>query len=275
MLVALLCAAVSLSACQQGASPKDEATPQRFIQIEGDVQKYVSFKTGTPVKNDSALPGDKDFEGTPLTEFVGKAGLSGTPRELWLMSSGDGFAVKIAWAGAEKAYIKFSGENGWTIAAPEHPISANAQDVDRIIVVADGGSEGLDIVKPDGTREVVTFGKILTSPMLMRYHLEGRADAGGNGDSDSGNGDSGADSQGSDADGGKLSSEVYTRELSVALADVYDDYGGGAFEITTQGGERFLTDGGGRFSVSRQTIDYIETTGDIYENVAQIALRAS
>ncbi|MDR0596700.1 MAG: metallophosphoesterase [Clostridiales Family XIII bacterium] len=270
LLAALICAALSLSACQTGATDgvSGEATPQRFIQIEGDVLKYVSFKTGTPTANDSAMPGDKGFEGTPLTEFVGQAGLSGTPRELWIMSSGDGFAVKLAWAGAEKAFVKFSGTNGWTIVAPEHPISANAQDIDRIIVVSECGRTGLNIVKPDGTREVVPFGKLLTSPMLLNYHLEGKADTGGSAD-DSQGGGAASDSAG----GGKLSSEVYTRELSVALADVYDGYGGASFEITTGSGERFLTDGKGRFSVKRQTISYIETTGDIYENVSQISFR--
>jgi hypothetical protein len=259
LIAAILCVAFALASCDAGSaksadsgSPGSDAdTPQRFIQIEGDVEKYVSMKTGTPAKDDSALPGDADFEGVPLTEFIAEAGVSGSPREIWIMSSGDGFAVKTAWDGAEKAYVLFSDIDGWRIVAPEHPVSVNAMDVDRIVVASEGGQTGLHITKADGSSDIVPFGKILTAPMRLSYHLEGKADT----------------------VGGSLTSEVYTRELSVSLADVYDAYAGGGFEITTKDGARYLTDGGGRFSVSKQIIDYIETTGDIYEDVAQISFR--
>jgi hypothetical protein len=237
-----------------GAGSSQVETPQRFIGIEGDVIEYRSLKTATPVKNDEAHPGDDDFEGVPLTEFIGEGRVSGSPREIWIMSSGDGFAVKIAWEGAEKAYVAFSGMNGWSIVAPEHPVSANAQDVDRIIVVSDDSKSGLRVVREDGSRDVVSFGVMLTSPMRLSYHLDGKADAG----------------EGE----GLLSSEVYSRETSFALADVYEPYTSGAFEVTTADGDRYLTDGGGRFSVHRQVIDYIEATGDVYENVAGISFRS-
>ncbi|MDR1043147.1 MAG: hypothetical protein LBL54_04500 [Clostridiales Family XIII bacterium] len=247
-LIVVVAAFLLLSACGSAAE-----TPQRFLGIEGDVKEYRSFKTADPVADDKAMPGDGNFEGIPLTEFIGEGTISGAPKELWILSSGDGFAVKIAWAGAEKAYVIFSDVNGWSIVAPEHPVSVNAQDVDRIIVVSDDSSAGLKIVRADGSRDVVPFGRMLTSPALLSYHLEGKADIG-----------EGAD---------MLSSEVYSRELSVALADVYEPYTNGAFEITTSDGERYLTNGEGRFAVSKQVIDYREATGDIYENITEISLR--
>jgi hypothetical protein len=249
-VLAFLVAAIALLA----ACGAEADTPQRFIGIEGDVKEYRSIKTADPVSDDKAVPGDGNFEGIPLTEFIGEYNISGTPREVWIMSSGDGFAVKIAWAGAEKAYVIFSKINGWRVVAPEHPVSVNAQDVDRIIVVSDESGSGLMVVKADSSRDVVPFGDMLTSPMTLSYRLEGKADIG-----------EGAES---------LSSEVYSRELSVTLSDVYEPYTGGAFEITTADGERYLTDGGGRFSVGRQIIDYIETTGDVYEDVTEISFRA-
>ncbi|MDR3363695.1 MAG: hypothetical protein LBS91_01910, partial [Clostridiales Family XIII bacterium] len=65
-------------------------SPQRFLSIEGDVLTYVSFKTAAPVKNDAALPGDRDFEGVSLPDFLAGSDISGVPQSVWLVSSGDG-----------------------------------------------------------------------------------------------------------------------------------------------------------------------------------------
>jgi hypothetical protein len=240
---------LALASCDAGGNTADDVTPQRFIGIEGDVENYVSYKTGNPVKNDAAMPGDSDFEGVALTDFIADAIVSGEPEDIWLMSSGDGFAVKIAWDGAEKAYIIFSGVNGWSIVAPEHPLSVNAMDIDRVIVVSKGSESGLRVVRKDAGIDIVSFGDILTAPMRLSYHFEGLAET------------------------GKLTSEVYTRELSVSLIEVYEGYDGDGFEVVTKNGERYLSDGDGRFCINRQRIDYIETTGDEYEYVEEIRLK--
>jgi hypothetical protein len=248
-----------------GADGQGEATIQRFIGIEGDVERYVSYKTGNPVKNDAAKPGDTDFEGVPLTDFIAEAGVSGEPEDIWIMSSGDGFAVKIAWDGAEKAYMIFSRVNGWSVVAPEHPVSVNAMDIDRLIVVSKNSKAGLRVVHGDSV-DIVPFGRMLTVPMRLSWHFEGRAEVG----------DAGAGSgTGTDSDSGadRLTSEVYTRELSVALTDVYEGYGGEGFEVVTEDAGRYLTDGDGRFRIDRQQIDYIETTEDEYEDVEEIRIR--
>jgi hypothetical protein len=231
----------------------DADSPQRFLSIEGDVLTYVSFKTGAAVKNDAALPGDRDFEGVSLPDFLAGSDISGVPQSVWLISSGDGFSVKIDWEGAEKAYMIFSRVNGWSVVAPEHPVSVNAMDIDRILVVCEGSEAGLRAVRADGGVDVVPFGAILTSPMLTQFHFEGKAETA--------------------AGAGLLASEVYTRELSVSLADVYEGYGGEPFVVTTESGEKYLTDGGGRFVIERQVIDYADDTGDVYENVVEIQIR--
>jgi hypothetical protein len=251
LTIGLIALYVFLAGCGVGGSGSD--TPQRFLSIEGDVLTYVSFKTAAPVKNDAALPGDRDFEGIALPEFLAGSELSGSPQSVWLISSGDGFSVKIDWDGAEKAYMIFSGANGWSVVAPEHPVSVNAMDIDRILVVCEGSAAGLRVARADGGIDVVPFGAILTSPMLTRFHFEGRAEIG-----------TGAD---------LLASEVYTRELSVSLADVYEGYGGEPFAVVTEDGDKYLTDGGGRFVIYRQAIDYVDSTGDVYENVAEIQMR--
>jgi hypothetical protein len=230
----------------------DSGTPQRFLSIEGDVGTYVSYKTEAPSKNDDALPGDKDFDGVSLPDFLASSEISGTPVSVWLISSGDGFAVKLAWDGLEDAYIAFSETNGWRCIAPKHPISANAMDIDRILVVSEGSEVGLPLTKPDGSTEVIPFGKILTSPLLTAFHFEGQADQG--------------------AGESQLSSEVYTRETTFSLADVYDGEASG-FVVVTANGDKYLTDGQGRFAVFRQTLSYIESTGDEYENVVEVQLR--
>ncbi|MDR1816262.1 MAG: hypothetical protein LBR00_06310 [Clostridiales Family XIII bacterium] len=244
-LGAVLAAALLLAACGAGGGGE---SPQRFLSIEGDVGQYVSYKTGTPVKDPAALPGDADFEGVALPEFLAGSEISGEPLAVWLCSSGDGFSVKLDWEGLDRAYMIFSEVNGWQCVAPEHPLSANAQDIDRIFVVSEGSGVGLRVVRLDGGVDVIPFGEILTSPLLASFHYEGRAE----------NGD--------------LASEVYTREASFSLADFYDA-GDSGFEVVTAAGDRYLTDGAGRFAVFRQTFSYFETTGDEYEDVTEIRLR--
>jgi hypothetical protein len=161
--------------------------------------------------------------------------------------------VKIDWDGAEKAYMVFSRVNGWSVVAPEHPVSVNAMDIDRILVVCDDSEAGLRVARADGGVDVVPFGAILTSPMITQFHFEGRAEA--------------------SAGGGALASEVYTRELSASLADVYGAYGGEPFVVVTEDGEKYLTDGSGRFAIYRQAVDYVESTGDVYEDVVEIQIR--
>jgi hypothetical protein len=237
-LVFAVAAAFLFAGC--GASGTDEV---RYLGIEGDVAAYVSYQNG------DSFPS----EGKPVTEFLDSSGISGNPEEVWLISSGDGFCVKIAWDGAEKATLVYSKSKGWCVDAPEHPVSANAMDLDRIIVVSSDSDAGLRVVNENGSVVVVGFGKMLTGAMGYGFHFEGEGEVG--------------------MGAGQLTSVVYTREFSVSLADVHEGYRGGGFEIETESGDRFLTDGEGRFRIEKQKIDYIETTGDEYENVAEIRLR--
>ncbi|MDR2487202.1 MAG: hypothetical protein LBD12_04480, partial [Clostridiales Family XIII bacterium] len=184
--------------------------PIRYLSIEGDVREHVFFQTGTPAKNDQALPGDSDFAGTPLTDFLSSSGISGRPESVYLISSGDGFVVKIPYRGAERAYVVFSREKGWCLIAPEHPVSANATDIDRILVVSKDSDVGLRVVGKDGQSETVSMGRMLTAPMTAEYHLEGRADA----SADVGKDSAQAATPSLDT-AAPLYAEVYTRRHSV------------------------------------------------------------
>jgi hypothetical protein len=227
--------------------------PLRFLSIEGDVSNYLSMNTGQTAQNDAALPGDLDFEGVPLTDFLSQSAISGTPSAIWLISSGDGFSVKIDWAGAEKAFVIFSETKGWCLVAPDHPISANATDIDRIIVQSEGSTVGLRVQGADGQAETISMSRLLTASMTATFHFEGRAEQ-----------ESGKN---------RLASEVYTRRFAVRFADVYEAYGGEGFAIATADGGLYLTNGGGLFEINRQRINYIETTGDVYADVEAVQLR--
>jgi len=244
--------AISACALQGGAAPGAESGV-RFLSIEGDVDRNVIFNTGTPVKNDAALPGDQDFEGTPLTDFISQAGISGTPREIYFQSSGDGFCASAAWEGASEIYVIFSAAKGWCLAAPNHPPAANAIDVDRLIVVSENSERGLAVTRGDGGTEVVSFGEILISPLYSELHADGTSELNAGGD--------------------KRSVTLYTRKYAVNLADVRPEYADTPFIVLTENGGKYLSDGTGRFIIYRQTIDYMEATGDLYENVSEIRLR--
>lgn len=244
LIAILVTLGLFLSGCASRSAPRStsSSTEERFLSIEGDVIDYRSMKTG-----------DQDFSGISLPEFLSESKISGTPKYIYLISSGDGFVAKIDYENSEKVSIIFSETTGWSIVAPDHPISTNAVDLDKIIVVSDDSEVGLHIIKQDGSTDIVSMGKILTSPMLYELHYEGASDIG-----------SGKD---------KRTTEIYTRQMSVKLADIYDAYNDEPFAVTTKSGDKYLTDGSGRFSMNRQKINYIEETGDIYEDVQEIQLR--
>lgn len=225
----------------------------RFLSIEGDVKNNISMRIGQAVKNDAARPGDADFEGVALPDFLSGSAISGTPSAIWLISSGDGFAVKIDWAGAERVFVVFSEKKGWCVIAPDHPISANAMDIDRIIVQSEGSAVGLRIQGADGRDETIPMSRLLTASMTADFHFEGRAEQ--------------------KSREGNLTSEVYTRRFAVRFADVYAAYSGGGFAVATADGGLYLTNGAGLFEINRQRIDYIETTGDVYADVKTVQLR--
>jgi hypothetical protein len=260
LLVALLLVGMlSLAACAGAGTGVDTSTsggaaePVRFLSIEGDVKHNIIRNSGVPVQNDAALPGDEDFEGIPLTDFIAEAGISGTPQTLYLVSSGDGFASGVDYAGAERIYVVFSATKGWSLVAPDHPPGASGMDIDHIIVVSEGSEVGLPVVNQDGGTTLIPMGKLLMAPQHVEFRFDGRAV--------------------NESAGGERAVSLYTRQYSVALADIDEGYAGLPFVVVTASGESYLTDGGGRFVPYRQTIDYIEETGDVYEDVVEIRLR--
>jgi hypothetical protein len=225
----------------------------RFLSIEGDVGRNVIRNGGTPVANDAALPGDDDFEGVALTEFIAEADISGTPRTLYLVSSGDGFVSSVDYAGAERIYVILSATKGWSLVAPEHPPGASGVDIDHIIVVSENSEVGLRVVQQDGSTTLIPMGQLLIAPQRAEFRFDGRS--------------------ANEGTGGEYAVSLYTRQYSVALADIDAKYEGVPFVVVTADGATFLTNGEGRFVPYRQKMSYVEVTGDVYENVVEIQLR--
>jgi hypothetical protein len=255
----LLVGALLLAACTRaddgtdGAVPSNATGPVRFLSIEGDVERSIIRNTGVPVKNDAALPDDEDFEGTPLADFIAEAGISGTPQTIYFASSGDGFVSSIDYADAERVYVIFSAWKGWCIVAPDHPPGASGVDIDHIIIVSEGSKVGLSVIDRDGDATLIPMGRLLTVPQRVEFRFDGRSI---NDDGD-----------------GERAVALYTRQYSIALADIDEGYRGVPFVVVTRDGQTYLTNGEGRFILNRQTISYVETTGDIYEGVVEIRLR--
>ncbi|MDR0852617.1 MAG: hypothetical protein LBN36_08980 [Clostridiales Family XIII bacterium] len=247
------CAPAGSTAEGSGGTAAADASV-RFLSIEGDVAQNVIKNSGTPVKNDGALPGDADFEGIPLTDFIAEAGISGDPKTIYLFSSGDGFVSSIDYEGAEEVYVIFSAAKGWSLLAPNHPPAASGMDIDRIIVVSESSEVGLSVVAQDGRKTTIPMGQLLLSPQHAEFRLDGIS-VNNEGSSD------------------ERAVALYTRQYSVVLSDIDAQYTGIPFVVATADGETYLTDGTGRFILYRQKINYKETTGDVYEDVVEIRLR--
>jgi hypothetical protein len=253
LLVLLLVGVSLLSGCTGAEGAANSTEFVRFLSIEGDVERSVIRNNGTPVKNDTALPGDRDFEGISLTDFVAEANISGTPRTLYLVSSGDGFTSSVDYADADRIYVVFSATKGWSLVAPDHPPGASGMDIDHIIVVSENSKVGLSVVDQNGDTTLIPMGQLLTMPQRVEFRFDGRSV--------------------NEGVEGERAVSLYTRQYSVTLSDVGAKYAGLSFVVVTAGGETYLTDGGGRFVPYRQTIDYVEETGDVYEDVTEIRLR--
>jgi len=240
-------------------------TPMRFLSIEGDVKEYRSFNTGDPVKNNKALPGDKDFEGVLLKDFLADSKPTRDEYSLDLISSGDGFMVRLV--DIDDVYIIFSAITGWTIVAPDHPISANAKDIDRIIVygglpsLSDIDSElpksdpGLILSFKNDETVFIPMGYLL---MLAngRYHdIEGEVQSG---------------SLGKEV-------EVFTIRDSFRLQDVTEYTVSETIEIVTADGKRYLTSSDmTEFVIYRQAIsciDYNTENNETYEDVVEVRMK--
>jgi hypothetical protein len=217
------------------------------------VRRNVIQNTADPVQNDAALPGDEDFEGVPLTEFIAVAEVSGTPRTLYLISSGDGFVSSIDYEGAERIYVIFSATKGWSLVAPDHPPAASGMDIDRIIVVSEDSEVGLSVVRQDASTTLIPMSRLLTAPQRVELVFDGRSV--------------------NEGPGGERAVSLHTWQHAVFLSDIDESYANVPFVVVTAQGDTYLTDGGGRFVLYRQTIDYVETTGDVYEDVVEIQLR--
>jgi hypothetical protein len=216
------------------------------------VRESVTIYNQEPVSGIDALPGDKDFHGTPLSEFIQDAKISGTPTDVYILAK-DGFAVRVSYDETDRINIVYTEENGWSVVAPDMPISAAAKDVAEIVVVSENSEVGLSVTDKDGKTSILGMGGILIAPTRTTLHSEGISEV--------------------ESGGTVHASEVFTTEKSVRLSDVYEPYKGEPFAIETKDGGKYLTDGNGVFVLNEETIDFRDINGETYENVAGIILR--
>jgi len=159
-----------------GLQTKQASSQVRFLSIEGDVEVYRSFSTGAAVISDKAKPGDTDFEGVALNDFLADSKPSGVIGSVWLIASGDGYAAQINGKDLDKAYMIFSAVTGWTIVAPDFPPSAQVKDIDRIVVCSKWDSAntvGLTVVTKEGQKSLISMWQLALMPNA--YENEGEA----------------------------------------------------------------------------------------------------
>ncbi|MDR1953325.1 MAG: hypothetical protein LBQ21_02405 [Clostridiales Family XIII bacterium] len=247
----LLIETMAFSACARDVP--DGGDTVRKVIVEGDVRGgFVRIENESDVTALDAKPGTRDFHGVTLTDFLAAAEPAGMPQDVYFMSE-DGFTAKVSYADADEIYMIYNDEKGFCVIAPKHPVSAQAQEISRIVVVSDGSDVGLKVIKADGDSEVISKGHMLVSPLRQSLRFQGTSEMSG--------------------DGGVYSSSVYTKELSATLADLYADYAGEPFVVVTRTGDKFLTDGSGYFTIGERQFDYTEQSGELYEDVTEIQIR--
>jgi len=272
LCIALTSSVLFLGACSSGDNDNDNAnkngtTPIRFLSIEGDVREYRSFNTGVPVKNDEALPGDEDFEGVLLRDFLADSEPTRDDYTVDLISSGDGFRVKLF--SVDNVYIIFSDISGWTVIAPDHPVSANAKDINRIIVFAgdnsitDESDPGLKLSLDNGDFEIIPLGYLLV--MAKGIYTDWEEEVGS------------VSSDSVVVSTIKTSFRLQDIEKNIRSDTLTENKIDETIEVITADGKRYLTDSDMvEFVIYRQKIsciDYYQERPEVYEDVVEVRLK--
>ena len=247
---------ISLSSCQNDAADKSDEqgnAANSSIIIEGDVQNgFIRVNEPSGDTELNADPVSSGFEGMSLTDFIAQANPSGTPKDIYFTSA-DGFIARVKFEDADEIFVIHNEEKGFCVIAPKHPISAQGQELHRVVVVSDGSQVGLNIIRKDGSNTLIPKGQILISPLTTSMWFRGESEMA--------------------KEDSNFSSSVYTRELSATLGVLYDEYKGEPIVIATQDGGKFLSDGTGRIIIGETEFDYEDEHGNRYEKIKEIHLR--
>lgn len=226
---------------------------EKTLQIAGDVAECTDVKSWSDwTEKESVLCQGESYKGVLLSKVLGKTAVLGDVEQIYMISF-DGFTSVIDGKDAAFCYLTYDGKMGWSILAPKHPISTNAKDLKKIVLVSSGEkSKGLTLMKKDGSCLTFSLGQLLTGPMTTYPKFEGEATI--------------------ETDGKAYSSQVYTKSEGFPLRNLTEVEDTDYLLLETKTGETFFIENRGHFIIEGILIHYVDRKGEIYENIKKVTI---
>lgn len=231
LLAALL--AVALAAVLL-CSKEDAYRPA--LALVGDVANPLTVSRLDELGNmTTAEFNGQRYEAIALADLLALLQPQGQPQRIVFMAA-DGFCAEITVDDLSQSYIVYGGVSGWFAVNPLHPVSANARQLCRLVVVCEADADNSIIVSNNGTETAYTAGQLYAGITLEYPYPEGTAEK--------------------EHDGAILTSTVVTRRLCVSPTELGCPTGA-RLTLTTESGESILTNGAGYFQLDGNHINYI------------------
>lgn len=250
MIGILLGAALMVPWILLSSSTEETQTPP---QIMGDLAENITLKPWPDwTEKTKVTCKGVSYKVIPLNEVLKKVDLLGTLEKVYFMGH-DGFTSVIDSQDLKECYLSYDKKSKWSVIAPKHPISTNAKNLEKIVLLSGGKKAiALTVQKSDESIETFSLGQLLSGPVTMFPHFEGKSVA--------------------ESAGRKYSSMVYTRDYGFSLRDFVEmnatDY---LLLRDGKGIESFLKDSG-YFTIKGLRINYVDGKGGIYKNIKEIKI---
>lgn len=222
-------------------------------QIIGDLAENITLKPWPDwTEKTKVTCKGVNYKAIPLKEALKKAGILGTLEKVYFVAH-DGFTSVIDSQDLKECYLSYDKKSKWSIVAPKHPISTNAKNLEKIVLVSHGKEAiALTVKKSDESIETFSMGQLLSGPVTMFPHFEGKSVA--------------------ESGSRKYSSMIYTRDYGFSLRDFVEmnatDY---LLLRDEKGRESFLRDSG-YFTITGSRIDYVDGKGGTYKKIKEIKI---
>jgi hypothetical protein len=222
------------------------------LEITGDVKAVTELKAWSQWEGKEQITSQEGaFDAVPLSATLKETTIQGKLEKIYFTAR-DGFTSAVEAKDADKCYLSYSKAQGWFVIAPKHPVSTNAKDLEKIVLVSAGGDSGVTFIQADEVKKQITLGQLLTGPVTSYPNFEGKATT---------------------KSGGIIyESEIYTRSSGFSLnqfaAVKETDY----LQLTAKDGKEYFMQNSGHFLIDGTRINYIDAKGEKYEDIKVVSV---
>lgn len=222
------------------------------LEITGDVKEITQLKAWSQWESKERITSQEGtFDAVPLPAILKETAIQGTLEKIYFTAH-DGFTSAVKAGDADKCYLSYSKEKGWFIIAPKHPVSTNAKDLEKIVLVSSGSGSGLTLIQADEVRKQITLGQLLTGALTSYPSFEGKATT--------------------KSGGFVYESEIYTRSSGFSLSQMAAVKETDYLQLTAADGKEYFMQNSGIFLIEGTKINYRDAKGESYNDIKTVSV---